>query len=82
MSLAKVEGFSNLRKDTSNGGVVNVDKGAYQAHLARKRVNASKALQEQAMQDKVASLQNEINTIKSDVSDIKDLLMQLLQKGN
>lgn len=82
MSLAQVEGFSNLRKDTTNGGVVNVDRGAYELHQTRRLINKNKAIQERAMVDKIATLETEINTIKSDISDVKDLLMQLLQKGN
>lgn len=82
MSLAQVEGFSSLRKDTASGGVINVDKRSYEAHRAQKIAAIRNINQQKAAQESVEKLQNEINTIKTDLVDIRTMLAQLLQKGN
>lgn len=66
MELIRVEGESNLYRDPNSTAIVNTDKDAYQNYLdARNR-----KLQER----------NEIETLKNDVAELKDLMMQLLQK--
>jgi hypothetical protein len=82
MSLANVEGFSNLRKDTTNGGVVNVDKKMYENYKAQKMVALRNIQQQRSTQESVVHLQGEINTIKNDLNDIRCMLVQLLEKGN
>lgn len=82
MSLVGVEGYNNLMKDTSSGGVVNTDKRSYQNYLKTKEIAQRNVMQQQATQETVADIQNEINTIKGDLNNIKGLLEQLLQKGN
>lgn len=81
MTYRKVEGFSNLAKDPSSGGVVNIDKASYERHILQKNLLKKKIIQEKVAQDKVDNLQEEINTIKNDLCDIRSLLVQLLQKG-
>lgn len=82
MNLANIEGFSNLRKDTANGGVVNVDSKAYEAHKLKKMTAIRNIQQQKSTQEAVSHLQGEINTIKSDLNDIRCMLIQLLEKGN
>lgn len=82
MSLEKVEGFSSLRKDTSNGGVVNVDRGSYDAFMKQKMLQKKKKEMEVLTHSRVDSLEKEINTIREDLQDIRSLLVQILQKGN
>ncbi len=80
MSLEKVEGFTNLQKDTSNGGVVNVDKRSYENYIATRNILRQKNAQQESTEETVASLSSEINNIKDDIKDIKTLLMSLLNK--
>lgn len=82
MSLAQIEGFSNLRKDTANGGVVNVDIKMYENHKAQKMLALRNIQQQKSTQENVVALQGEINTIKNDLNDIRSMLIQLLEKGN
>lgn len=82
MSLAQVEGFSSLRKDTANGGVVNVDTKMYENHKSQKMIALRNMQQQKSTQDNISNLQREINTIKNDMNDIKSMLIQLLEKGN
>lgn len=79
--LQKVDGYANLRKDSHTGGVVNIDKSSYNAHLKAKAIAQKQLLERTAMRVEIDTMRDEINTIKSDVSDIKNMLMQLINKG-
>lgn len=80
--LLKVEGFSNLRKDPSTGGVINVDKKSYDSYKTQKHIAQQKYLQQQIAENNISGMQEEINTIKSDIQDIRSMLIELLKKGN
>lgn len=81
MTLLNVEGFSNLKKDPANGGVINVDQKAYSTYKATRMVALQRYEEQQHTQHSVASLQEEINTLKCDLTDIKSMLVQILEKG-
>ena len=82
MSLVSVEGYSNLKKDTSTGGVINTDKRGYEAYMANKRIAIQKHQEQEQQNLTVSTLQNEINTMKGEMTEIKSLLIKLLEKGN
>lgn len=82
MSLLNIEGYNNLKKDPATGGVVNIDSKAYDSYIMNKSIAKRNIQQQKSTQDSVVKMQDEINTIKNDLSDIRTLLMQLLQKGN
>lgn len=65
---AKVEGHSNLIRDDESSAIVNTD--IEQWKLAKQR---KLRFQNQA---------NEINNLKSEVGDIKDILQEILGKLN
>ena len=76
MSQVKVEHHPELRRDEWSKGITNIDNTAYnnymQGALARKQ--RATTLEENT---------KEINNLKEDVSEIKDMLQQLLSKhGN
>ena len=75
MSQVKVESHPELRRDEYSKGITNVDHAAYsnymQGALARKQRAAT--LEENT---------KEINNLKQDVSEVKDMLRQLLSKQN
>ena len=76
MSKIKVESHPELRRDEWSKGITNVDTDAYTRYMngAAKRKQRNQTLEEHS---------KEINTIKEDVSEIKDMLQQLLSKhGN
>lgn len=81
MSFEKVEGYSSLRKDTVNGGVVNVDTKSFEAYKQKRLLALQKNAQEEQTVSTVSKLQSEINNIKSDMQDIKLMLHTLLEKG-
>lgn len=67
----KVEDFSQYEKDTFSKAVVNVDN---------KSLNGYK-LQRQKLQ-KTFALQDEVQQLKEDVSEIKNMLSQLININN
>ena len=76
MSELKVEQHPELRRDEYSKGITNVDHAAYSNYMqgALARNDRAKTLEENT---------KEINNLKEDVSDIKDMLQQLLSKhGN
>jgi flagellar basal body rod protein FlgB len=81
MSFEKVEGYSSLRKDTVNGGVVNVDTKSFEAYKNKRLIALQKNAQEEQTMNSVSKLQTEINNIKSDMQDIKVMLQALIEKG-
>ena len=72
--LAKVENEDGLRRESSSGAIVNVDKGAWEA--ARERARAA-----QKSRDELRSQAREINTLKCEMHEIKDMLKTLLDKN-
>lgn len=74
MSLVKVEGFANLKKDTTNGGVINTDTSAFTKYKASKNIALDKNFE-------IENIHTEINNIKNDLTDIKLILVKLLEKG-
>jgi hypothetical protein len=79
-NLAKVEGYSQFKKDTSAGGVVNVDKRSYENYIATRNILKYQKEQQQSTTETVEGLTVEINNIKEDLKDIKTLLMAIINK--
>ncbi len=68
-----VEGHENLWRDPITNAIVNTDTSEYdkymRAHTARVQKEAS-----------LASLQTEVDDIKSDLGDIKNLLLNFIKE--
>jgi hypothetical protein len=64
--LLKVEGHNNLARDPKSGAIININ---------RSEMTKVKAAREARRQEKI-----EIQGLKNEVSEIKDLLKQLLEK--
>ena len=75
MTQVKVEHYPELRRDEWSKGITNVDNDAYTNYMngaiARKQRNNT--LEENT---------KEINNLKQDLSEVKDMLRQLLNKQN
>ena len=69
----KVESHPELAKDEYSKGITNIDNDAYkkymQSAMTRKERNAT-----------LETNTKEINNLKEDVSEIKDMLRQLINK--
>tara|TARA_B100000900_G_scaffold209107_1_gene177247 strand:+ start:684 stop:917 length:234 start_codon:yes stop_codon:yes gene_type:complete len=69
----KVEGHEHLVRDMGSKAIVSTNKYAYIAAVERSR-NAQKA------KDELRDATREINTLKSEMHEIKSLLLQLVEK--
>ena len=69
----KVEGYSNLVRDTKSHAIINTDRSAYQ--MAKKR-----AADAQRQRDEIRNASREINNIKCEMHEIKSMLKTLLDK--
>jgi hypothetical protein len=67
----KVRENERLIRDSSNFAILNTDRSVVQSHE-----------QKLAQLRKVKAQEEEINTLKSDISEIKDLLKQLMTQRN
>jgi len=63
----KVDGHKNLYRDENSGAIVNTDTSAYNEYCK---------LRERKRKEKT-----EIDLLKNEISEIKSLLYQLLQKN-
>jgi len=73
MSLLKIQGYESLVKDTKSNAVVNTNKSEFQLYMKRTR--------ERNLQgDKLRNACKEINNLKSELREIKDLLTKVLDK--
>ena len=69
----KVEGYSNLVRDTKSNAIINTVRSAYQ--MAKKR-----AADAQRQRDEIRNASREINNIKCEMHEIKSMLKTLLDK--
>lgn len=79
-NLASVDGYTNLKKDTAAGGVVNVDKRSYQNYMATRNIMRQQKAEQESTKETVEALTTEINSIKEDLKDIKQILMSIINK--
>ena len=70
----KVEGYHDLVKDTETHAVINTNKSAY---LMAKR----RAQEAQKQRDAIRNATREINNIKCEMHEIKDMLKKVLEKN-
>ena len=77
----RVEGEPDLAKDANVPGVViNRNKNAYEKAKARSEESRRKLLKEEEQRDTIRNATREINTLKSEMHEIKNLLQQLVDK--
>ena len=70
-----VEGRSGLFRDSDSTAIVNRDKKAYLAYMERKKVMENK-------NSELDQMKEDLNNVKGELGDIKDLLSTLVQKLN
>ena len=73
MERVKVEERKDLERDVKSNAIVNTNKSAYE--LAKRRARDA-----QAERDKLRDVTREVNEIKCEMHDIKNMLTQLLEK--
>ena len=68
----KIEGKPNLVKDPNTNAVINIDEQEYERFIE----NSKKQLIERKT---VTDVKNELDTIKNEINEIKDLLRSFIQ---
>ena len=69
----QVEGHKDLVRDTKSNAIINRNKNAYD--IAKKR-----ATEARKQRDEIRSATREINTLKCEMHEIKDMLKILLDR--
>ena len=69
----KVEGHDNLVRDTRSNAIINHNRSAYE--IAKRR-----AKEAQKQRDEIRGATREINTLKCEMHEIKDMLKILLDR--
>jgi len=72
MSLQLIKDYTNLARDTESGAIVNIDDNAYQASLERH-------YKAQKQKETIENNSRDINTIKTELTEIKSMLKLLLE---
>ena len=70
-NFVKVEGHPDLSRDLNSGAIVNRNRGAYDRAKQR-------AAEAQIARDTIRDTTRDINTLKSEMHEIKSLLKQLV----
>ena len=71
MAKIKVEGHNNLVRDTTSNGIVNYDISGYSVYMQRVRAREQQG-------DQIRKAVKEINTLKSELREIKGLIKELV----
>ena len=74
MSLQPVKEYRHLVRDTDSGAILNIDRSAYLNALERYK---NKKKQKEIIENNT----NDINSIKTELSEIKIMLKTLLMEG-
>lgn len=70
----QVEGKQDLFRDSNSGAIVNKNRSAYE--MAKRRASEAKK-----QRDEIRSATREINTLKCEIHEIKDMLKKLLDRN-
>lgn len=72
-NMIPVEGHSDLARDPDTGAVMNINSDKIRESRERKRIIRERIKEEQELKAKVEGLE-------SDISDMKNMLSQLIEK--
>ncbi len=72
MARLKVEGFESLVRDTRSNGIINTNINEYSLYMKRVRDREKQG-------DEIRNTVKEINTLKAELREIKDLLKKVTQ---
>ena len=70
----KVEGFENIVRDTSSNAIISNSKTEYQIYMQR-------AQKREKQGDQIRNAVKEINTLKTELREIKNLIKDKLGKN-
>lgn len=70
----KVDGYSDLVRDMNTGAIVNNNLSEYQLYMEKMKLRKSQS-------DSIRSACREINNLKQDMLEIKELIKELKNNG-
>ena len=70
MSTVKVKGHTHLVRDLKSQAIVNTDSDAYARYMGRKVKQSKK-------DDEMREVVREVNSLKTEMREIKDLLIEI-----
>jgi len=74
MDYYKVEGHANLIKDKSTGAILNTDVSEYNNYIALRNLKQNE-------NEKIKSLESDVQNIQSDLKEIKTLLRSFINES-
>ena len=76
----KVEGETDLVRDVNSTAIFNRNRTAYDMAKKRSEQAKRKLIEEEEQRDEIRNATREINTLKCEMHEIKNLLQQLVDK--
>jgi hypothetical protein len=73
-NFLKIEGKDSLVRDMSSGAIINTNKIDYENYVNKRRTH-------QKINEEVKKNTDDIESIKTDIAEIKNILIALLNKG-
>lgn len=70
-----MKGYSGLVRDTETNAIINTDRSAIQRAREQKELRKMKRAEER-------ELKNKVDSLESDVSEIKQMLAELIYRSN
>ena len=71
--VLKVEGYNNLVRDIQSKAIVNTNNAEYKLYMSR-------TSQRMGQQDTIRNVCREINNLKKELREIKDLIREVVNK--
>ena len=73
MSRLKVQGYSSLEREIYSNGIVNTNKSDYEIYMQRHRARQTNI-------DQIRDTVKEINSLKQEMFEIKQMILELGKK--
>lgn len=81
MEFVKIQDSHSLVRDMASGAIINTNTEDYLSYISK--VDAQNKMKEiiSNNSEQIEVLKTEINSVRNDLSDIKSMLMSLMDKG-
>ena len=75
MTKIQVQGFGDLVRDTKSNAIVHTNKTEYKLYMARVRAREQQG-------DEIRNAVKEINNLKAELREIKNLIKEVVKNGS
>ena len=73
MEKYKIDGHQDLARDPETNSIINVNSSEYEQYLSRRDIKSKK-------NQKVQTIEEDLDKMKDEIQEIKSLLKELLRK--